>query len=276
MITVPLAPYSDDAGNRIEYEGPTSDSVQITFRGSNNVARIDARAHASKLTVDFNSSNGTFVLGTNTSKLSFSAVARVGENAAVTIGNGVSSTGWVTISAVEGVSVTIGDDVMFASGNQVRADDGHPIFDVRSGKRVNHSRWIRIGAHVWLAFGVIVLGGAEIGEGSVIGAGGVVTRRVPNNVVAVGSPARVVRRDVAWERPHLGLVEPFYKPDSSTVKKSPYWRTTVDPDARPPRRSGVARLRRRVGRVWRRARAAVVRGRGRGRSVVPVEQAQEV
>jgi len=49
------------------------------------------------------------------------------------------------------------------------------------------------GENVWLGGGVIVLPGVTIGDNSVIGAGAVVTKDVPANVVAVGNPARVVR-----------------------------------------------------------------------------------
>lgn len=229
MKTVPLTPYEDDEGNRIEYSGAPSEAVQITFRGRNNVARIHTDAHVRNLQVDFNANNGTFELGANPRRRGFAAQVRVGEDATVRLGDGVSATSKVLVSAVEGVTVDIGDDTMFASQNQVRADDGHPIFDVRTGERLNFAQSIRIGAHTWLGWGSIVLAGVEIGEGTVVGANSIVTRSLPNNVIAVGSPAKVIRTDVAWERPHLGLTKPFYKPDVSTVKKSKYWRRT-DPD----------------------------------------------
>ncbi|WP_446664712.1 acyltransferase [Flexivirga sp. B27] len=225
--TVRLAPYTDDRGNRIEYTGPAApETAKVTFRGDNNTVRVHADAHVRKVSVDFNGSNGTFELGANPKKRAFSASVRVGEDSHVRIGDGVSSTSGVIISAVEGVSVEIGDDTMFASQNQVRSDDGHPIFDVRTGKRINLAQSIRIGPHTWLGWGVIVLGGVEIGEGTVVGANSLVTRSLPNNVVAVGQPAKVARTDIAWERPHLGLTEPFYKPDASTVAKTKYWRRT--------------------------------------------------
>ena len=50
-----------------------------------------------------------------------------------------------------------------------------------------------IGDNVWLGGGAIVLPGVTIGENTVVGAGSVVTRDLPANVVAVGNPARVVR-----------------------------------------------------------------------------------
>ena len=52
---------------------------------------------------------------------------------------------------------------------------------------------IHIGRNCWLGAGVIVLPGVTIGDNSVIGAGSVVTRDIPANVVAVGNPCRVMR-----------------------------------------------------------------------------------
>ena len=59
-----------------------------------------------------------------------------------------------------------------------------------------------IGAGSWLGHGTIVLPGARIGEHVVIGAGSVVTGEIPDRSVAVGNPARVIRR---WE-PGAGWV----------------------------------------------------------------------
>jgi len=233
LKTVSLAPYSDENGNRIEFTGTPTESIQITFRGNNNLARIDSTAKASKLRIDFNGNNGTFSLGSNRNKRTFAGFVRVGQDAEVRIGDEVSATSSVLISAVEGVSVDVGDDVMFASRNEVRADDGHPIFDVHTGKRVNIAKSIKIGNHSWIGAGVVILAGVKIGQGSVIGIGSIVTRNIPNNCVAVGTPAKVVRKDIAWERPHLGLVKPFYKPDASTVTKSPYWHLTADDGGTP-------------------------------------------
>ena len=58
---------------------------------------------------------------------------------------------------------------------------------------------IIVGDHAWLGVGVIVLSGVRIGKGAVIGAGSVVTNDVPDNAIAVGSPARIVkmRSDIA-------------------------------------------------------------------------------
>ncbi|WP_260981257.1 acyltransferase [Curtobacterium pusillum] len=226
-----LAPYSDERGNRIEYTGPVRRNVRITFRGSNNVVRVDERARLGRLVLNLDCDNGLFEIGPNAGAPSFDANIRIGQDSAVVVGANTSTTANCVISATEGTTVKIGDDVMIASHVQIRADDAHPIFDVRTGKRVNVSRSIDIGHHVWLALGVTVLGGARIGRGSVIGTGSILTGTVPNNCIAVGTPARVVRRDIAWERPHLSLKAPFYKPDASTVERSPFWELTDEESA---------------------------------------------
>jgi acetyltransferase-like isoleucine patch superfamily enzyme len=212
------------------------------------------------LRIDFDCDNGTVRLEPSKGVPAFSAAIRVGQDSSVVVGRNVSTTSTVAMSATEGTTISIGDDVMFASENQVRADDGHPIFDVRTGKRVNVSRSITIGNHVWLGRFATVLGGAHIGDGTVIGYGAIVTRNIPNNCIAVGVPARVVRKDVAWERPHLSLLKPYYKPDAGSVKKSRYWHLTRDdsrPSASAVRRSGAsARLRKVARRVRRRLRGS--------------------
>ena len=47
--------------------------------------------------------------------------------------------------------------------------------------------------HCWLGFGVIVLDGVHIGNGAIVGAGSVVTKNIPENCIAVGNPAYVIK-----------------------------------------------------------------------------------
>ncbi len=256
VLVTDLAAYRDERGNEIAFDGPAGKQVRFKFTGSNNRAVIAAGARIGTLVVDFDCDNGTLQIGPSRGVPAFSGAIRIGQDATVTLGANVSCTTTVAISACEGTSVSVGDDVMFASENQVRADDGHPIFDVESGRRVNVSRSITIGDHVWLGRGAVVLGGSTIGSGSVLGYGSVLKGRVPNNAVAAGVPARVRRRNIAWERPHLSLSKPYYKPDASTVTKSRYWALTEELGARSTvlhTNAGAARSRaRRVARSVRR------------------------
>ena len=263
-----LEPYEDDRGNRIDFEGRVETHVRVKFVGSNNTLRVAAQQHIAHLVIDFDCDNGLVEIGPSKGVPALRAAIRVGDRSRVLLGSNVSSTTTVAMSAAEGTTIRIGDDVMIASNVQIRADDGHPIFDVHTGRRVNVSRSITVGNHVWLGFESCVLGGAAIGDGSVVGMRSIVTRSLPNNVVAAGVPAKVVRKDIAWERPHLTLVKPYHKPHSRSVKKSAYWATTVDAteavdpadtDAAPelPRISNRRRAKRRLRAALRRARAAM-------------------
>ncbi|WP_323098418.1 acyltransferase [Intrasporangium sp. YIM S08009] len=230
VITV-LENWQDDQGNRIEFDGRVDANVKVKFTGSNNVLRIASPFRIGKLVIDFDCDNGLCEIGSSHGVPALMGAIRVGDGATIRLGDNVSTTTTVSMSAAEGATITLGDDVMIASDVQVRADDGHPIFDVRTGKRVNTPRDITIGSHVWLGLQSCVLGGAVIGDGTVIGMRSIVTRRLPNNVIAAGVPAKVVKRDIAWERPHLTLMKPWRKPDASTVKKSKaYWNLTDDPE----------------------------------------------
>lgn len=90
-------------------------------------------------------------------------------------------------------TVTIGDNVLFAPNVQIYTA-GHPL-DVkgRVEDAIEFGYPITIGDNVWLGGGVIVCPGVNIGENTVIGAGSVVTKDIPANVVAAGNPCRVIR-----------------------------------------------------------------------------------
>jgi acetyltransferase-like isoleucine patch superfamily enzyme len=121
------------------------------------------------------------------------------------IGERVSSEWGLRVALREG-ALTIGDDCMFSINVEVRNCDGHAIFDVVSGKNINstpeinRSRKVEIGRHVWIGSGVFILYNTVIGDGAVIGAKSLVKGYVPNNSIAAGTPARVIRENIAWAR----------------------------------------------------------------------------
>jgi maltose O-acetyltransferase len=88
--------------------------------------------------------------------------------------------------------ITIGDDVQVGPNVQLLTAT-HPVEAEPRRAKWEGSRPITIGNNVWLAGGVIVGPGVTIGDNTVVGAGAVVIRDLPANVVAVGNPARVVR-----------------------------------------------------------------------------------
>ena len=106
----------------------------------------------------------------------------------------------VGLSMHEAGAITIGRDCMLSTDIHMDVSDMHPMFDAETGERINPPQDIWIGDHVWLSTRVLVLKGARIGSGTVVGAGSMVSGVLPEKVLAVGSPARVVRENVIWTR----------------------------------------------------------------------------
>lgn len=100
-----------------------------------------------------------------------------------------------------GEQVVIGDDCLFASKIYI-SDISHGVYNGNfehskpselARDRVLHTKKIIIGCNVWIGENVSVLPGAVIGNNVVIGANSVVNKEIPDNSIAVGAPARVIK-----------------------------------------------------------------------------------
>ena len=69
----------------------------------------------------------------------------------------------------------------------------HPLDAERRNEGYDYGKPITLGKNVWLGGGCTILSGVTIGDNSIIGAGSVVTKDIPANVIAAGNPARVIR-----------------------------------------------------------------------------------
>ena len=94
--------------------------------------------------------------------------------------------------ALDVAPIVIGDDVQIGPNVQLLTPT-HPVEAEARRAKWEAAQPIVIGSNVWLGGGVIVLAGVTIGENTVVGAGAVVTRDLPSNVVALGVPARVTK-----------------------------------------------------------------------------------
>lgn len=90
-----------------------------------------------------------------------------------------------------GDAVTVGNAVMMAHGVYITDSDWHGLYDRTA--RDPEPRPVVIGDNVWLGDRCTILKGVTIGANSVVGAGAVVSRNVPANVVVAGNPAQIVR-----------------------------------------------------------------------------------
>ncbi|MDE6273705.1 MAG: sugar O-acetyltransferase [Clostridiales bacterium] len=108
----------------------------------------------------------------------------------VHFGNGVFAN--FNLTLVDDTHIYVGDHTMFGP-NVTIASAGHPVLPKLREEGYQYNLPVYIGKNCWLGAGVTVLPGVTIGDNTVIGAGSVVTKDIPANVVAVGNPCRVLR-----------------------------------------------------------------------------------
>lgn len=133
----------------------------------------------------------------------------VNGNGTLTIGSNTKIGANSRIVALEGNSVNIGDDCLISQEVMMYSGDGHSIFSSKTKERLNpfehknKKNEILIGNHIWIGMRVIILNKCIMGNSSIVGAGSTVKGRFPNNCVIAGNPAKIVKRDVTWNKDYF-------------------------------------------------------------------------
>jgi len=113
----------------------------------------------------------------------------------ITLGNNIYIN--FNLTVVDDYKVTIGNNVMFGP-NVTIAVTNHPVHPDLRGSMFTLP--VVIKDDVWVGSGAIIAPGVTIGKGSVIGAGSVVTKDIPDNVIAIGNPCKVLREITEHDR----------------------------------------------------------------------------
>lgn len=96
------------------------------------------------------------------------------------------------LTMVDDSHIYVGDNTMIGP-NVTIATAGHPIDPALRDVQAQFNMEVHIGRNVWLGGGCVLLPGVSIGDNTVIGAGSIVTKDIPANVVAYGNPCQVIR-----------------------------------------------------------------------------------
>ena len=96
------------------------------------------------------------------------------------------------LTLVDDGHIYVGDKVMFGP-NVTIATANHPIDAKLRGKGLQYNKDVYIGENTWIGANAVIVPGIRIGKNVVIGAGSVVTKDIPDDVLAVGNPCRVLR-----------------------------------------------------------------------------------
>lgn len=214
--------YSDKNGNRVI---GSFENSNIMFLGKNSTLKIGDNFIAKNMTIRINSNCnieiGKYVMASG-SLWNFydNATCSIGDNclfkddgflsvapfAEITIGSGFSVEFDYIIIALPYSEIRFGEDCMISRRVSVQSNDGHDIFDVKTGNNINttveisKSRKVIIGNHVWIGQDATVLYNTHIGDGSIVGTKSLVKNKFPNNCIIGGNPAKLLKTDVAWSR----------------------------------------------------------------------------
>jgi galactoside O-acetyltransferase len=96
------------------------------------------------------------------------------------------------LTVIDDGDVWIGDHTMIGP-NVIICTTGHPVDPIYREMDAHYSLTIHIGRNVWIGSNTVILPGVTVGDNTVIGAGSVVTKDIPENVVAVGNPCKIKR-----------------------------------------------------------------------------------
>lgn len=142
------------------------------------------------------SKNNRVVLNECTSK-GKTCIEIIGEDAYCYIGAGTGiESAEITVNSHGRIEV--GKDCLISHGVVLMQTDHHHIFDLNTGKRINVSKNIIVGNHVWLGREVELLGGSVIGNNCVLGARCVTASKFESNCLVVGNPGKVIKKNIIW------------------------------------------------------------------------------
>lgn len=171
------------------------DGGKITFHGTGNVLFVEDGVNLSNSTIGFQGSNSILYLSKN--RHIYYVNISINNNSTVYLGKNCYFNGKMTIVASEQQNIIIGDEGLFSFGIFIRTADPHLIYDGITKKRINPSRFVLIGDHIWLGQNSLILKGSVIGSGAIIGGNTVLSNKhIPSNTSVAGNPARIIKQDV--------------------------------------------------------------------------------
>lgn len=190
---------TDKGSNNIIVDtGVLYQGCNVIFEGSNNFLIVEPDAQLINLKIWVRGSDNRISIGKGAIVKGVIELLRNGSE--VSIGSGTTIGETAHFITDDGSKIAIGSDCMFADRVILRGTDGHPLWDLDTGERLNSSEDIVVEDYVWIAQDVSVLKGVNVGRGSVIGKNAVVTKDIPHTVSAAGVPAKVVSTNVTWSR----------------------------------------------------------------------------
>lgn len=202
--------------NEIEYvkspicggEIPTFINSKIEFNTANNLIYCEAGVTLKDCIITLVGEGNIVYLSKN--KHPYKLSLRIYRDSNCFFGKENYMNGILNLLVQEHQNVIIGAEGAFSYGIYIMTSDAHLVYDIKKRKRLNDSKSILIGDHVWLGQFSTILKGSNIGSGSIIGANTVITgKKVGSNTAWGGNPGKEIKKEVFWEKdcPNLYNIE---------------------------------------------------------------------
>ncbi len=170
----------------------------INFNGKNNILVIEPGATLKDSIINFNGNDSLVYL--SSSNKDYTITLDIYSESTVFFGHNNYFNGVLNVITSEGQNIIIGNDCLFSFGIWIRTADPHLIYDSKTGKRINMSRSIYVGDHVWLGQNALLLKGSRIGSGSIIAANCVLAgKKVSSNSIYAGNPAKKIKDGIYFK-----------------------------------------------------------------------------
>lgn len=191
-----LSPPVSGENNNVINNG-TIKNVVYDIKGDNNKVIIAENAELSNCKIYVRGNNHVLKLGTY-AKFYGGDLYFEDNDCSIEIGDNTFIVSAHLAVTEPGKKIKIGKDSMLSTGITIRTGDSHSIIDESTGQRINFGEDVLISDHVWIGADAKILKGVTIGENSIISTGAIVTTAIPNNCIAAGIPAKVIRAGVNW------------------------------------------------------------------------------
>ena len=197
---------SGGKGNKIIAPCALLKKVEIRISGTGNRVYVEDFSTLKNTAIYINGDNNTIHIGPWCTLINAELCIEDDGNR-ITLGEHTKILGKTHLAAIEGTAITIGKDCLFSSDVHFRTGDSHSILDMQ-GRRINDSRDIVLGDHVWVGTKSTCLKGAKVAAHSIIGACALVTGifNTPHCALA-GVPAKVVKTGVDWSARRIPVGE---------------------------------------------------------------------
>ncbi|MBH1939414.1 acyltransferase [Mobilitalea sibirica] len=174
----------------------------IKITGRHNLICIKRHCVLKECRIHIHGNYNKIILGNQVSASRCNIYVENDENL-IYIGEKTHINGPTHLACMEGCNIVIGERCLFSSEVTLRTGDSHSILSSK-GNRINPSRSIRIGCHVWIGNRTILTKGAEVATNSIVATGAIVTGKfVKPGCIIGGIPAKVIKENVNWDEKRL-------------------------------------------------------------------------